>query len=352
MPPLLPPKIEKSRKDRSLFRKVFDGCPLHVTATATWTHPSTQDPHLILAAEEGIFTLNQSEPEATLELLFHSRTSWLYVIGNVLMSVSGKTPQLYSHNLPGLYEQSRREQRPGGHLSPHRLLPRKNLPSTKIPDTKGCRTCCVGRNAHTGCHYLCGALDAAVVLLQWYEPMQKFLLIKHFDFPLPSPLRVFELLVPSVSDFPVVCIGVRPGPDRTRPVLFRTIDLNSLSSWFTGSGDEPSCPGPVQVTQLDEDTVLVLLDRSVKLVTLQGTPSRHPDVSLDVDVEAVALSRGRIQAFWRHGVQVLQVGSTQLMEELRDERWTFRLLGSHSSVVLETRPSDEPNAHSNIYIQE
>ncbi|XP_074666068.1 mitogen-activated protein kinase kinase kinase kinase 1-like [Strix aluco] len=26
----------------SLFRKVFDGCPLRVTATTTWTHPSTQ----------------------------------------------------------------------------------------------------------------------------------------------------------------------------------------------------------------------------------------------------------------------------------------------------------------------
>lgn len=350
--PLLPPKMEKSRKDRSLFRKVFDGCPLHVTAAATWTHPGTQDPHLILGAEEGIFTLNQSEREATLELLYHSRTSWLYVIGNVLMSVSGKTPQLYSHGLLGLYEQSRREQRPGGHLSPHRLLPRKNVTSTKIPDTKGCRTCCVARNAHTGCHYLCGALDAGVVLLQWYEPMQKFLLVKHFDFPLPSPLRVFEMLVSPMEEYPSVCIGVSPGPSPARPVLFHTINLNSLSSWFTRAGTEPSCPGPVQVTQLDSETVLVLLDRSVKVVTLQGAPARHPDVAFDVDVESVALSRSRIQAFWRHGVQVLQMGSVQLMEELRDQRWTFRLLSSQSTVVLETRPTDEPNAPSNIYIQD
>eukprot|EP00076_Gallus_gallus_P034689 XP_025000227.1 LOW QUALITY PROTEIN: mitogen-activated protein kinase kinase kinase kinase 1 [Gallus gallus] len=350
--PCCPPRWRRAgSQDRSLFRKVFDGCPLHVTAAATWTHPGTQDPHLILGAEEGIFTLNQSEREATLELLYHSRTSWLYVIGNVLMSVSGK-PQLYSHGLLGLYEQSRREQRPGGHLSPHRLLPRKNVTSTKIPDTKGCRTCCVARNAHTGCHYLCGALDAGVVLLQWYEPMQKFLLVKHFDFPLPSPLRVFEMLVSPMEEYPSVCIGVSPGPSPARPILFHTINLNSLSSWFTRSGTEPSCPGPVQVTQLDSETVLVLLDRSVKVVTLQGAPARHPDVAFDVDVESVALSRSRIQAFWRHGVQVLQMGSVQLMEELRDQRWTFRLLSSQSTVVLETRPTDEPNAPSNIYIQD
>ncbi|KAM9270547.1 LOW QUALITY PROTEIN: mitogen-activated protein kinase kinase kinase kinase 1 [Cariama cristata] len=367
-PPLLPPKTEKIRRavpadnggatprshEGSLFRKVFDGCPLRVTATTTWTHPGTQDPHLILGAEEGIFTLNQSEPEATLELLYHSRTSWLYSIGNVLMSVSGKTPQLYSHSLLGLYEQSKREQRPGVHISPHRLLPRKNVTSTKIPDTKGCRTCCVARNGQTGCHYLCGALDAGVVLLQWYQPLQKFMLVKHFDFPLPSPLRVFELLVTPGEEFPSVCIGVSPGPSPARPVLFHTINLNSLTSWFAHAGSEPPCPGPVQVTQLDSETVLVLLDRSVKLVTLQGAPARGlatPDVPFDVAVEAVALVRGCVQAFWRHGVQVRPVGSKQLIEELRDQRWTFRLLSSHSTLVLETRPVDEANAYSNLYIQ-
>ncbi|GAB0201890.1 mitogen-activated protein kinase kinase kinase kinase 1 [Grus japonensis] len=367
-PPLLPPKTEKIRRavpadnggaaprphEGSLFRKVFDGCPLRVTATTTWTHPGTQDPHLILGAEEGIFTLNQSEPEATLELLYHSRTSWLYSIGNVLMSVSGKTPQLYSHSLLGLYEQSKREQRPGVHISPHRLLPRKNVTSTKIPDTKGCRTCCVARNGQTGCHYLCGALDAGVVLLQWYQPLQKFMLVKHFDFPLPSPLRVFELLVTPGEEFPSVCIGVSPGPSPARPVLFHTINLNSLTSWFAHTGSEPSCPGPVQVTQLDSETVLVLLDRSVKLVTLQGAPARGvaaPDVPFDVAVEAVALVGGCVQAFWRHGVQVRQVGSAQLIEELRDQRWTFRLLSSHSTPVLETRPTDEANAYSSLYIQ-
>ncbi|KYO44811.1 mitogen-activated protein kinase kinase kinase kinase 1 [Alligator mississippiensis] len=369
-PPILPPKTEKKRRpvqtdngssrtpprtqDGSFFRKVFNGCPLHITATTTWTHPGTQDPHLILGAEEGIFTLNQSEPEATLELLYHNRTSWVYTIGNVLMSVSGKTPQLYSHSLPGLYEQSKRDQRPGVHLGPHRLLPRRNPPSSKIPDTKGCRTCCVARNMQSGCHYLCGALDTGVVLLQWYEPMAKFMLVKHFDFPLPSPLPVFEMLVAPGEEYPSVCIGLGRGPSPARPVRFHTINLNSLTSWFAHADAEPPCPGPIQVTQLDSETVLVLIDRSIKVVTLQGALVRRleaPEILFDVAVESVVLVKNCLQAFWRHGVQVRHFGSTQLIEELRDQRWTFRLLGSHSTVVLETRPADNASAHSSLWVQ-
>ncbi|XP_074872074.1 mitogen-activated protein kinase kinase kinase kinase 1 [Carettochelys insculpta] len=353
-PPSLPPKTErKQRQDGSLFKKVFNGCPLRITAAATWTNPSTQDPHLILGAEEGIFTLNRSEPEATLELLYHSRTSWVYSIGNVLMSISGKTPQLYSHNLPSLYEQSKRDQRPGVHITPHRLLPRRNATSTKIPDTKGCRACCVARHTHSGCHYLCGALESSVVLLQWYQPMQKFMLVKHFDFPLPTPLPVFEMLVAPGEEYPSVCIGVSREPSPARPVHFHTINLNSLTSWFTHSGTESSCPGPVQVTQIDDKTVLVLLDRSVNIVTLQGALVRRlpaPDSTFDVAVEAVALGQNCLQAFWRHGVQVWHFASAQLIKELRDQHCIFRLLGTHSTVVLETRTTtDTP---SNLYIQE
>ncbi|CAM4614821.1 unnamed protein product [Lepidochelys kempii] len=269
------------------------------------------------------------------------------------MSISGKTPQLYSHSLTSLYEQSKREQRPGVHIAPHRLLPRKNAISTKIADTKGCRACCVAQHARTGCHYLCGALEASVVLLQWYEPMQKFMLVKHFDFPLPTPLPVFEMLVGPGDEYPTVCIGVSPGPSPAQPVHFHTINLNSLTSWFTHTGADVSCPGPVQVSQVDSERVLVLLDRSVKLVTLQGTLVRKlpaPDITFDVAVETIALGQNCMQAFWRHGVQVWDFASAQLIKELRDQRCIFRLLGTHSTVVLETRPIDD--THSNLYIQE
>ncbi|XP_015269549.1 PREDICTED: mitogen-activated protein kinase kinase kinase kinase 1 [Gekko japonicus] len=256
--PLLPPKPgRKPKPDRRLFRKVFNECPLHVTSATSWVHPNTKEPHLILSAEEGIFALNQSDPEPTLELLYHSRTTWVYSIENVLMSLSGESVAALG----------------------------KNVTTTKIPDTKGCQKCCVARNELTGCHYLCGALEAGVVLLQWYEPMQKFMLVKYFDFPLPSPLPVFEMLVTPQEEYPVICIGVSRGAPG-QAVEFHVINLNSLTSWF-----------------IDD-----------------GSGRRNP--------------------------------SFQLVQELQDQRWTFRLLGSSSTVVLETRPADNPSSASNLYVPE
>ncbi|KAJ6663825.1 hypothetical protein lerEdw1_009904 [Lerista edwardsae] len=350
-PPILPPKPEKKQKpDRKLFKKVFNECPLHITSATTWTPPNTNELHLILGAEEGIFALNQSESEPTLELLYHSQTTWVYCIANVLMSLSGKCPQLFSHNLLGLYEQSKRDQRPAAYISPHRLLPRKNVTTTKIPDTKGCQKCSVARNVQTSCHYLCGALEAGVVLLQWYEPMQKFMLVKYFDFPLPSPLPVFEMLVVPNEEYPVVCIGVSKGPPG-QAVQFQVINLNSLTSWFIDDSTDSGGSGTVQVTQLDSRTVLVLMD---------------------------TVAQTHLHAFWRHGVQTRTLGTGQLVQDLWDQRWTFRSLGASSdataptptppagqfcssllrflpypsTVVLETRPVDSPSSASNLYVPE
>nr|XP_020034164.1 mitogen-activated protein kinase kinase kinase kinase 1 isoform X3 [Castor canadensis] len=241
-PPVLPPKKEKmKRKGCTLLVKLFNGCPLRIHSTAAWTHPSTKDQHLLLGAEEGIFILNRNDQEATLEMLFPSRTTWVYSINNVLMSLSGKTPHLYSHSILGLLE--RRETRAGNpiaHISPHRLLARKNMVSTKIQDTKGCRACCVAEGASSGGPFLCGALETSVVLLQWYQPMNKFLLVRQVLFPLPTPLPVFALLTAPGSELPAVCIGVSPGRP-ARSVLFHTVRFGALSCWL---GDASTRGGP------------------------------------------------------------------------------------------------------------
>ncbi|XP_078518352.1 mitogen-activated protein kinase kinase kinase kinase 5-like [Lissotriton helveticus] len=368
-PPLLPPKSEKKarpvsaghehpatvkRRVSTLFKKIFIGCPLKLTSCTSWTHPSTKETHLILGSEEGIFTLNRSEQQATLEMIYSGKTSWVYCISNMLMSISGKASQLHSHSLLGLYEQAKKEHRSMVHISTHRLLPRKNPISSKIPDTKGCRRCSIAQNLQTGCHYLCGALESSIILLQWYEPMQKFMFVKCFDFPLPRTLQMFEMLIVPGEEYPVICIGVSKGLSGDQMVLFETINLNSLTSWFTDRPDASSLSVPVQVTQLDNDTVLVLMDHTIMLVNLQGHQLRgFPKLLCSFAVESVVYTNDSIQAYWKHGWQIREYPSTEVTEDVRDEKREIRLLSSHSKpVVLETRPVDDITSSSNLYIQE
>ncbi|KAB5550110.1 hypothetical protein PHYPO_G00049960 [Pangasianodon hypophthalmus] len=366
-PPLLPPKSDRRRRQpvkeppdpvqRKLpifFKKVFNGCPLKVNCSTTWDHPTTKDHHLILGTEEGIFTLNLNSSEATLELLFPHKCTWVYTISNVLMSISGKSSQLHSHSLKELYEQARKEHRVA--LPTHRLIPRKFAITTKIPDTKGCRACSVVQNSQRGCVFLCGALESRVVLLQWYEPMQKFMLIKDFDFPLPSPLHVFEMLLAPDQEYPLVCIGISRGANSVQPVHLELINLNSNTSWFTSTGAENRSMERVQVTQLDCDTLLVLIENTVHVVNMDGAlkSSRklQAEVNFPLEVESVVYFEDTLLALWKHGWQRRGEVFSEILQEITESRKIFRLIGSDRMVVLETRQTEDQSGLSNLYVLE
>ncbi|KAM6996972.1 mitogen-activated protein kinase kinase kinase kinase 3-like isoform 8-T8 [Tautogolabrus adspersus] len=391
MPPSVP--IRKDKKDvvpkpisnglpptpkvhmGACFSKVFNGCPLKIHCATSWINPDTRDQYLIFGAEEGIYTLNLNElHETSMEQLFPRRCTWLYVMNNCLLSISGKASQLYSHSLSGMFEQARQLQKlPVAiptHKLPDKMIPRKFAVSNKIPDTKGCQKCCVVRNPYTGHKYLCGAFQSSVMLLEWVESMQKFMLIKNIDFPLPCPLEVFEMLVVPEQTYPLICVAVSKGTELNQVVKFGTVNPNSTSSWFTEADTPQTCV--IHVTQLERDTILVCLDRCIKIVNLQGrlksSRKLSAELTFNFQIESTVCLQDSVLAFWRHGMQGRSFKTNEITQEISDSTRIFRLLGSdrHADgidpgaeergltlprvVVLESRPTDNPTAHSNLYI--
>lgn len=121
----------------------------------------------------------------------------------------------------------------------------------------------------------------------------------------------------------MVCVAISKGADSNQVVQFETINLNSASSWFTEIGAGSQQLDSIHVTQLERDTVLVCLD-----MCLQDS----------------------VLAFWKHGMQGKSFKSDEVTQEISDETRVFRLLGSDRVVVLESRPTENPTAHSNLYI--
>lgn len=226
------------------FSKIFNGCPLRVHCTASWIHPETRDQHLLIGAEEGIFNLNMNEiHDAVIDQMYPRRTTWMYVIKDVLMSLSGKNSQLYRHDLNALH--SKQTHRFSMHMNkiPEKLVPRKFALTTKVPDTKGCTQCCVTRNPYNGYKYLCGSQPSGIFLMQWYDPLNKFMLLKTIDWPslavnvggmnpaLNGGLTsVFEMIIAPELEYPMVCIAVKKGMNGA--LKLDLINMNSGASWF------------------------------------------------------------------------------------------------------------------------
>uniref|UniRef100_A0A8C1Q094 non-specific serine/threonine protein kinase n=1 Tax=Cyprinus carpio TaxID=7962 RepID=A0A8C1Q094_CYPCA len=278
------------------FSKVFNGCPLKTQCAVTWVLPKTRDQYLILGAEEGIYTLNLNElHEDTMEKLLPQRCSWLYVMNNVLMSVSGKSSQLTSHSLPALFEYRRNMQRRQGHLAinAHRLSTkinaRKYAMSVKIPDTKGCRRCSVVRNPYTDSVFLCAAVPTGLVLLMWYEPLQKFMQLK-------------------------ACHG----------------KINKYTYPLT--------------TRFVSDTV--------KVVNLQGCVShqKSSELAFEFPIQTLVCLQDSVLVFWKHGLKGRSLQTNEVTQEITDRSRVFQVLGTTRDIILQSTPTDDPSALSNLYI--
>ena len=210
------------------------------------------------------------------------------------MTLSGKSPSLFRHDLIGLHANSKQSQRFTLGLNamtkiPEKFVPKKYSMTSKVPETKGTTKCCVGRNPYNGYKYLCGAQPGGVFLMQWYDPLNKFMLLKHFECSISNPPRVFEMIITPDLEYPIgkkklfqsflgnylnlivlVCVNVRRGYDG-RTLKLDMINLNSSSSWFHSDeleeqdGTQTVIPrhelmNIVSITQLEKDTILVAYD--------------------------------------------------------------------------------------------
>ncbi|KAL0993887.1 hypothetical protein UPYG_G00115210 [Umbra pygmaea] len=338
------------------FSKVFNGCPLNINCAATWVLPKTKDQYLILGTEEGIYTLNLNElHEDTMEKLLPQRCSWLYVMNNVLMSISGKSSQLCSQRLTTLFDQRRQKRQ--GHLSIHthrlteRINSRKFSVSGKISDTKGCRRCSVVHNPYTDSTFLCAFVPTGLILLLWYEPLQKFMQLKHVTLSLPEVLPIFELLVLETDELPQVCVGVsqqRVPINTSEQVHFDIIHLNDTPR------AQRDCQSMkvIQVTQLDRDTVLIAFENSVKIVDLNGNPTKRTTSKLTFDftIESLVCLQDSVLAFWKHGLKGISLQDDEVTQEITDESRIFSVLGTSRDIILQSTPTDNPSALSNLYI--
>ncbi|UXI17496.1 hypothetical protein NH340_JMT03439 [Sarcoptes scabiei] len=396
------------------FSKVFNECPLAIHCSASWVHPETHDQHILLGCDEGIYCLNLNElHDSTLDQLFPRRTTWLYVIKNVMMSISGKNPHLYRHDLVQLY--SKKNFYFGLPSSvdsminriPEKLMPRKLMTaSQRVSDTKGCLKCCVGRNSFNGYRYLCAITNNSILLMQWYNPMNKFMLLKNFEyyFPPSKPLRLLEMIISSDMEYPLLCTDIRCTADpkhfelslinlnqNSNAVWFdrdRTIEnhnrsernsVSSSSSGILGShnlefgdldmeafgdGTETMVPtrinknvlNVVAVKQIDCDTILLAYDYHVKLLNLSGIlksgNEKPSEFDFNFNIESIVTLTDSVLAFHSHGMTGRSFLDNETVQEINDTSRCFRVLGADQTIVLESRPSNanHQDTPSNLYI--
>ncbi|XP_068897336.1 mitogen-activated protein kinase kinase kinase kinase 5 isoform X6 [Tenebrio molitor] len=333
------------------FSKVFNGCPLRIHCTVSWIHPETRDQHLLIGAEEGIYNLNLNElHETCIDQLYNRRTVWMYVIKDVLMTLSGKTPHLYRHDLLALL--NKQSHRFSLHMNRihERLVPRKFALTTRVPDTRGTQRCCVARNPYNGYKYLCGASTNGIFLMQWYDPLNKFMLLKHVECVLPNPLNVFEMIITPELEYPMVCVSIKQAyqPNRFKLDL---INMNSGASWFHSDelqdmdGTATVIPkrenlNIVNVTQLDKDSILVCYDNVVKIITPQGmlkiNKKQVSELKFHFNIENIISLPDSVLAFHKHGMQGRSFKNGEITQEITDTSRTYKLLGADKVVMLES----------------
>lgn len=352
-PPPLPPRAPSAQKGRppsqlftqrataNCFSKIFNECPLNITCATSWTHPETKNHHLLFATDEGIYSLNLDDLQ-NIEMfqIFSRPCQWVYVIKHILVSICGSPGHVYMHNLLSLHGQQNIEQ----------FMPASKgvAYTTKIPGTSNAQKCCVVHNPYNNQMYLYVGRKDAVLLLQWYEPLQKFMIVRDFEVKLPPTLSLFEPIVMKGSEYPVLCVGVYQIPNGD--ILIDRLDLENGTPWELRTDYKRL--DVKTFSQLEKDAILVAFDNKVMFVDIEGrklrVQNKLTELEFDFPVESAVCLPGSVLSFNANGIQGRSLSDSQITAQFQDLSRRYKLLGSDRIVVIETKVPSEN--HSNLYI--
>lgn len=146
--------------------------------------------------------------------------------------------------------------------------------------------------------------------MQWYDPSKNFMLLKRINYPVPTPLRVFEFYCEQHKIYPSIIIGVYSGHNHNT-YKFQIVEMkeNKQNLRQIENYDDLDHLNVINVTQIDKDSILLCHDTFVKILGLDGVVKQQIGKTNTLQFEFLIDSiiymheQDSVIAFHKHGLQ-------------------------------------------------
>lgn len=354
LPPRNPAKSSPSTPSPApnrarFFTKIFSGCPLNINCAGVWTHPSREHTYVLLGTEQGLYTLDTaSREDPTMIILSSKRVVWLNVYDNMLLTMSGDQPYIYSHNLLLLHEAVKEDDDRQISNRGKRLQA-----TTRLHESKGVKKACAVVNPYTKDYTCCVLTSASLLLYMWRSV--KFECVKVLPNPSANPdwnPPLFETIIRADEALPRICVGVHQGENNS--LFLELINLNH-SGYQLADNRSPVLPVHT-LHQIERDTILVGYGSQARFVNIEGREKQSArtkcHLNFSVQANSLVCLEGGLLGFHKNGMEGRSLSTGQVEAEVKDENKVFRLLSSARMIILESRVSKDTvnNSSSNLYV--
>ncbi|XP_075239013.1 mitogen-activated protein kinase kinase kinase kinase 5-like [Convolutriloba macropyga] len=338
----------------AMFSKVFDSVSFASHCAVTWVNPETKSEYILIASDNGVYSLDVeqvyiSEPE--LRQIYSSRTTWMQVHENQLISISGtRKTYVCQHDLAALYTSSNRTLMRGVSSM---IASRIGLAKTqKIQATRGCLKCCLTKTFNDT-YFMCTQQVDRFILFQWYESKFKELHCIRLEDAFDRPLSVMSLLITDKTDYPYLCYDVEENPDNPNHYDVKVLNLDNITQTLGSTHRleintrRPAVKSVVKVRQLEKDTLLICFPDYIRITNLEGklksTRKRAVKLNFDVRIKDIVVLDSSVLVFHDHGMIGKSFETSQTTQNICDYSQTYRLLDSSGLIVVEslTQPTGE-----------